>query len=537
MSKTASKRTSISSEKNSVKGKFYIKTYGCQANKNESERLATYFHETEGLIATDDWRESDVKVIMLNTCSVRKAGDDRVYSLLNKIGHHFGVVKKKKSQKDEQAKDSNGKQKEEREEEEREGREEEKKGGEEEREEEKSQNQKKANLPRVILTGCMSRYGEEKLKAKYPILSEVWKPGKIGFSFPPTRMDKNQAFIQISTGCNSFCTYCVVPYARGREKSRSREEIMAEIKQAVADGYQEITLLGQNVNSWGLEKVGIAERKGDFRENSHFNNQHSGAKNVALAKKAMVEDVAGGVAGNIVGDVTGNIVGDVTGNSENFFDNEEKRKKNIGEKNITNETNRKESIGEKNITQGEKSVLPNNRDQYYVPEGTPPFVALIQEISRIPEIKIIRFLTSNPWDFYDELIEEIGRNPKIDRFIHLPIQSGSNTVLARMNRGYTREDYLDLVARLRAAAPDIVLGTDIIVGFCGETKAEFEDTVDLVKKVGFKLAFVAIYSKRAGTVATKIYEDDVPFIEKKRRFEILDKIINKDQLATRPKVV
>lgn len=452
MSKTSPKiKANIKTKVDAPKGKFYIKTYGCQGNKNESERLATYFREKENLVAATDWQEEGVKVILLNTCSVRKAADDRVYALLNRINKHFTATKSKKS----------------------------------------------ANCPRVILTGCMSRYGEEKLRAKYSILSEVWEPGKIGFSFPPTRMDKNQAFVQISTGCNSFCTYCVVPYARGREKSRSREEIMAEVRQAVADGYQEITLLGQNVNSWGLEKVGIFERKGDFRENSHLNNQHSGAKNVALAKKAGEDD-------------------------KNFFDNEK---------------NQKNSVGKKNITQEEKSVLPNNRDQYYAPEGMPPFVSLIQEISQIPEVRTIRFLTSNPWDFYDELIEEIGRNPKIDRFVHLPVQSGSNTVLARMNRGYTREDYLDLVARLRAAAPDVVLGTDIIVGFCGETQAEFEETVDLVKKVGFRLAFVAIYSRRQGTVATRLYEDDVPFAEKKRRFEILDKIINKDQLATRPKVV
>ena len=117
--------------------------------------------------------------------------------------------------------------------------------------------------------------------------------------------------------------------------------------------------------------------------------------------------------------------------------------------------------------------LPSNQSQYLAPTGIPPFVKLIREISQIAEIKILRFMSSNPWDFHDQLIEEIANNQKLDRFIHLPVQSGSNSVLYRMNRGYSREDYLNLVKKLRQAAPDIVLGTDLIVGFPGETEAEF----------------------------------------------------------------
>ena len=119
-------------------------------------------------------------------------------------------------------------------------------------------------------------------------------------------------------------------------------------------------------------------------------------------------------------------------------------------------------------------------------------------------------MSSNPWDFHDQLIEEIANNHKLDRFIHLPVQSGSDSVLYRMNRGYTREDYLNIIKKLRQAAPDVVLGTDIIVGFPGETEEEFADTVDLAKKVNWHLAFVNIYSPRPGTSANQLYRDDVP---------------------------
>ena len=153
------------------------------------------------------------------------------------------------------------------------------------------------------------------------------------------------------------------------------------------------------------------------------------------------------------------------------------------------------------------------------------------------EIKKIRFLTANPWDFYPELIKEIGENKKIDRYLHLPVQSGSNSVLQRMNRGYTRENYLRLIKDLKAADPNLLIGTDIIVGFAGESESEFADTLDLVKQVGFIVAFVAMYSPRPGTLAAKLYTDSVPFKEKKRRFNLLDKIINQDKLHERPKIV
>lgn len=395
--------------------KYFIQTYGCQANKNESERQAT-FYEQQGLRETDSWQKADK--IFINTCSVRKAADDRVYALLNQMQEFFFDQEIEKNPET-GAKKINYSWK------------------------------KDKKKPEVILTGCMSRY-KNKMLAKYPILTQIWEPASVSFDLPAKRKDKTQAFVQISAGCNSFCTYCVVPYARGREKSRGFEEIMRDVRAAVADGYQEITLLGQNVNSWGLEKLGIGKRKENFTHYQEF---------------------------------------------------------------------------------------PENKDQYEKFTGTPPFVELLREISKISKVKKIRFLTSNPWDFYDELIEEVGKNKKIDRFLHLPVQSGSNEILRKMNRGYTREKYLDLVKRLRAIDPEITIGTDIIVGFGNETEAEFAETVDLVKQAQFIMAFVAMYSPRSGTVAEKVYPDEIPFSVKKKRFEILDKMINKDQLDKRPKIV
>ena len=301
----------------------------------------------------------------------------------------------------------------------------------------------------------MTHHGHEKLYEMLPIIDEILPINEVGFNQATVRKDLKHAWLPISTGCNSFCTYCIVPYSRGREQSRPFESIMTEVADLAAKGYEEITLLGMNVNSWGLEKLGIGFRK------------------------LLMEN-----------------------------------------KNYTRED------------------LPDNQSQYLTPTETPPFVKLIQAISAFEQIKKIRFMTSNPWDFHDELIAEIGRNKKIDRFVHLPIQSGSNAVLYRMNRGYTKERYLEVVQKLRAADPEVVLGTDIIVGFPGETEAEFEETVALAKEIDWKIAFVAMYSPRPGTASWKIYPDDIPHAEKKRRWEVLDQICNKQYLHTsRPTVV
>lgn len=381
---------------------YYIKTFGCQANKSDSERISGDY-EARGYTETLNWRNANE--IIVNTCAVRQTAEDRARGFLNNVVVHF--------------------------------------------------NQLKQHRPKIILTGCMTHHGNQKLYAMMPMVDEILPIGEVGFNQSAIRRDTNHAWVPISTGCNSFCTFCIVPYSRGREQSRPEADILKEIKHLGLNGYTEITLLGQNVNSWGLEKVGIGFRK-----------------------LLMDKD-----------------------------------------------------------TQLKLSDIPTNQSQYLKPKGVPPFVRLLRLISKIRGIQKIRFITSNPWDFYDELIDEIAVNPKIDKFIHLPVQSGSNKILRLMNRGYTRESYLNLVTKIRAKIPQAVIGTDIIVGFPGETKADFEDTVALARTVDWKVGFVARYSPRPGTAAWRIYKDNVSPAEKKRRWAILDQIINKDNLSIRPHIV
>lgn len=376
----------------------FIKTFGCQANKSDSERiLGDYF--SRGYTESLNWREADE--IVLNTCSVRQSAEDRVRGFLVNLNKFIK---------------ENGK-----------------------------------NKPKVILTGCMLHFSEKEIRDLLPDVDEILPIAEVGFNQKAIRKGGDNAWVPISTGCNSFCTYCIVPFSRGRERSRDADDILKEVESLAKDGYKNINLLGQNVNSFGLEKSGINLRK-------------------------------------------------LYMDKDNFSANK----------------------------------IPSNESQYQKPSTTPPFVLLLERISKVEGIEKITFFTSNPWDFWDELIDEIARNPKIDRFIHLPIQSGSNRILKLMNRGYTRESYLSLVKRIRDKIPEAVFGTDIIVGFPGETEKDFQDTLDLVKKVGFKVAFVARYSPRPGTASFRLYKDDISAKIKKERWEILDKIANKDNLATRP---
>lgn len=230
---------------------------------------------------------------------------------------------------------------------------------------------------------------------------------------PVKRKFSYKACVNITYGCNNFCTYCIVPYVRGRERSRRASDILNEVKILVDQGVIEVTLLGQNVNSYG----------------------------------------------NDFGD-----------------------------------------------------------------EGT-SFPELLRQVDEIPRIKRVRFMTSHPKDFSPELIKVIAEGKHICHQIHLPVQSGSNEVLRRMNRKYTREHYLDTVKMIRQALPDAAITTDIIVGFPGETEEQFEETISLVKEVGYDSAFSFVYSKRAGTVAAG-FEDPVPLEEKKRRLARLNKVLS-----------
>ncbi|MBP9699891.1 MiaB/RimO family radical SAM methylthiotransferase [Candidatus Woesebacteria bacterium] len=381
---------------------YFIHTFGCQSNKSDSERIAGDY-QSRGYDEVSDWKIASE--IVVNTCAIRQSAEDRARGFLYNVVTHFQTLGLPK--------------------------------------------------PKIILTGCMTHHGNEKLYEILPMVDEILPINEVGFNSAVVRKDKTHAWIPISAGCNSFCTYCIVPYSRGREQSRQLEDIITEVEHLVSQGYDEITLLGQNVNSWGLEKEGIGLRKMLMRQERELSREE----------------------------------------------------------------------------------IPDNRTQYEKPSGIPPFVKLLQAVSSYDQIKKIRFLTSNPWDFHDALIQEIASNPKLDRFIHLPLQSGSNAVLYRMNRGYTKEHYRELVRKLRDAVPDVVIGTDLIVGFGGETEEEFMETVEFSKEMDWKVGFVAMYSPRPGTASFKLYPDTLSHAEKKRRWEVLDKIINKDNLTVRPKVV
>ena len=380
--------------------KYFIKTFGCQANKSDSERIAGDY-QARGYKETERWQLADE--IIINTCSVRERAEDRVKGFLINIEKHF------------KAKDK--------------------------------------PLPKIILTGCMIHHGVKNLKDKLPLVDEVLPIGEVGFNSPAIRTDKTHAWVPISSGCNSFCTFCIVPYSRGREKSRPISDILAEVNSLASNGYTEVTLLGQNVNSYGLEKAGIGYRK------------------LLMSREGF-------------------------------------------------------SLAD----------IPSNQSQYFPPDDVPPFVSLIRQISSIPQIRKINFMTSNPWDFADVLIEEIAANPKISHFIHLPVQSGSDRILSLMNRGYTRADYLTLINKIKKAIPDATFGTDIIVGFPGETDTDFNETINLVREVDFHIAFVAQYSPRPGTAAWRIYPDNVPAKVKKERFRVLEELTNRAHLHHRPYV-
>ena len=376
--------------------KYYIHTFGCQMNKADSERIAGDY-QSRGFKKAKSAAKADE--IVINTCSVRQRAEDKSVGFLYNL----------------------------------------------------KENLKNKQKPKIILTGCMIHHGEEKLLKMLPFVDEILPIDEVGFNQEAIRRDKHHAWIPISNGCNSFCTYCIVPFSRGREVSRPMRDILEEVENLVEKGYFEITLVGQNVNSYGLEKLGIGLRK--------------------------------------------------------------------------------------ILMDGNKIKLPTNQSQYKTFKAKPPFVKLLEKILEFKQIKKLRFLTSNPWDFSDQLINCIARNNRIDRFIYLPVQSGSNKILKKMNRGYTRKQYLALINKIRIKIPKAEIGTDIIVGFPGETEKDFQDTVKLARKVDFKVAFVAQYSPRPHTFASKHYPDNVPPKEKKRRWDILEKLINKKYLRARPKVI
>lgn len=360
---------------------FCVTTFGCQMNARDSEKLVGVLEQI-GYVEEPDEEKADF--VIFNTCTVRENANMRVYGRL-------GQLKKNK----------------------------------------------KANPHMMIgLCGCMMQEPEvvEKLKKQYRYVDiifgthniykfaeliatrfesermviDIWKDtDKIVEDLPNERKFSFKSGVNIMFGCNNFCSYCIVPYVRGRERSRNPKDIIREIERFVADGVVEVMLLGQNVNSYG---------------------------------KTLEEPMT--------------------------------------------------------------------------------FAELLQEIEKIEGLERIRFMTSHPKDLSDELIEVMAASKKICKHLHLPVQSGSTEILKKMNRRYTKEQYLELVRKIKTAIPDISLTTDIIVGFPGETEEDFLETMDVVKQVRYDSAFTFIYSKRTGTPAA-VMENQIPEDVVKDRFDRL----------------
>ena len=390
--------------------KYIVLTMGCQLNENDSEKISGMIEEM-GYTRTD--KIDDANLIAFNTCCVRENAEDKLFGKL-------GEVKK----------------------------------------------YKEAKGTIIAIGGCMmqEKHMVEKLKKSYPFFDIIFGPhtlykfpedvyniltnrkriedildidGEVIEGLPIRRDDKIKASVAIMNGCNNFCTYCIVPYVRGRERSRRAEDILNEIEDLAKQGYKEITLLGQNVNSY----MRVEREKG--------------------------EDV-----GKI-----------------------------------------------------------------------DSFAKLLREVNKISGIEKIRFISPHPKDFTDDVIEAIKDCDKVCKIIHLPLQSGSSKVLKDMNRKYTKEQYLNLVLKMRNKIPGVQFSTDIIVGFPGETEEDFEDTLDVVKKVCFEQVFMFIYSRRKGTPADKM-ENQVPEEVKHERFNRLKELVesqieenNKKFVGTKQKVL
>lgn len=363
--------------------KYYITTMGCQLNENDSEKLAGIV-EGMGFEKTEKLEEADL--VIYNTCCVRENAEERLFGKLGEL---------------------------------------------------KKQKEEKGTI--IAIGGCMMQEPAmlEKIKKSYNYtdivfgthtlhkfeedLKKVLENGKkvrdvididgeVIEDLPIKRNDNFKASVTIMYGCNNFCSYCIVPYVRGRERSREPEKILEEVEMLAKEGYKEITLLGQNVNSY------------------------------------------------------------------------------------------------------------NGRENY-------KFANLLNDVCKIDGIERVRFISPHPKDFTDDVIEAIANNSKIARVLHLPLQSGSSAVLKKMNRKYTKEQYLELVDKIKTRIPDVVLSTDIIVGFPGETEEDFEDTLDVVRKVNYEQVFMFIYSRREGTVADKM-ENQIPEEVKHKRFDRLKELFD-----------
>lgn len=379
--------------------KYTILTMGCQLNENDSEKLCGML-EQMGYERTENQKEADVA--LFNTCCVRENAEDKLFGKL-------GELKRLKEEKG----------------------------------------------IIIAIGGCMmqEKHITDKIKESYPFVDilfgtltlhkfpeDLYKAlkerkklediididGKIYEGLPIRRDSKIKASVTIMNGCNNFCSYCIVPYVRGRERSRQPKDIIHEVEELARQGYQEITLLGQNVNSY-----------------------------LRAEKDQQIYAV-------------------------------------------------------------------NDSELQYKEVNS--FATLLEAINKIDGIERIRFVSPHPKDFTDDVIEAIAACDKVCKLVHLPLQSGNTKVLKEMNRKYTKEQYLALVEKMKKIIPNLTLSTDIIVGFPGETEEEFEDTLDVVKKVKFEQVYMFIYSRRVGTPGDKM-KNQVPEEEKHKRFDKLKALV------------
>jgi tRNA-2-methylthio-N6-dimethylallyladenosine synthase len=340
---------------------YHIWTIGCQMNKEESARLANRFEE---LGYTPVNAIDDAELIVLNSCVVRQSAENRV---INKLATLRAI---KKARPD----------------------------------------------VRLALTGCLVSEDTETLQKRFPHIDYFFKPGDLPpwleniDEIPYPQHPSPTAYVTIIQGCDNFCSYCIVPYRRGRERSRTMEEITCEVGELVRRGVKEITLLGQNVDSYGYD-------------------------------------------------------------------------------------------------------LPDR----------PELADLLEELSFIYGLLRLRFLTNHPKDMSPRLIDAVARLNKVCEQVSLPVQAGSDEILKAMNRGYTVEQYLELVERMREKIPGLALSTDVIVGFPSETEGQFQQTADLLSGIKFDTVHIAAYSPRTGTAAAKL-ADNIPLAEKKERVAIIEKL-------------
>lgn len=408
--------------------KYFIKTFGCQQNHADSERIEADF-KARGYTKARSYKSANY--VIINTCMIRQTAENRVYGLVNNLGK----IKQAKL--------------------------------------------KKGEVYKIIITGCMigivyrDKTGKylKLLKQRMLNADEFMPIEEVGFNLAPVRTDKISAWVPISNGCNNFCTFCIVPFTRGREISRPYEDIISECQELKKKGYKNVMLLGQNVNSYGADLL-------------------VGEKNIQVMRDA----------------------------DKTYFEK-------FKIKNLKLNENWKIKI------ENYKPVYVKHLGRQRIPTLFPH---LLNEVAKMGFEKV-EFMSSNPWDFSDELIDIMAKNKNISRSLHLPVQSGDDAVLKRMNRWYTSDEYLDLVTKLKTKIKDLKLTTDIIVGFCGETDEEFQSTVNLCKKVGFNWAYVSMYSPRFNTAATKVFKDDVSHITKKKRWLVLENLINKPHLKKRIK--